>query len=280
MNTHEGGTIPEENLTNYNVDRVKTFGEAMLGLTLGCCSVPRPQVRPAHAARLLPNLRLLQHAQRRRPRRQRRRELAAASTKRKPCCKRARNRSFANKSKRSKKNSPIPPKAMLSNGPTDERLRLSSRGKDLKLHPVELLNVSTPNNGKGFDIEPPRFVHIIAPVRSGRVRRLDPSAQNRQAYHRRPRRFPRDPKTPGGGRGYGTLPWSAEPRRTANRRTRGCRSARGTYERHVRSHGILRQRRTCPRRPGESQPPARCRASYCRFLAAGLSPRKCPRHSQ
>ena len=37
MNTHEGGTIPEENLTNYNVDRVKTFGESILGLTLGCC---------------------------------------------------------------------------------------------------------------------------------------------------------------------------------------------------------------------------------------------------
>ncbi len=36
MNTHEGGTIPEENLTNYNVDRVKTLGEAVLGLTLGC----------------------------------------------------------------------------------------------------------------------------------------------------------------------------------------------------------------------------------------------------
>ena len=36
MNTHEGGTIPAENLTNYNVDRVKTLGEAVLGLTLGC----------------------------------------------------------------------------------------------------------------------------------------------------------------------------------------------------------------------------------------------------
>lgn len=36
MNTHEGGTIPEENLTNYNVDRVKTLGETILGLTLGC----------------------------------------------------------------------------------------------------------------------------------------------------------------------------------------------------------------------------------------------------
>ena len=36
MITHEGGTIPEENLTNYAADRVKTVGEAMLGLTLGC----------------------------------------------------------------------------------------------------------------------------------------------------------------------------------------------------------------------------------------------------
>src|SRR5436190_20406409 len=36
MVTHEGGTIPEENWTNYNADRVKTLGEAVLGLTLGC----------------------------------------------------------------------------------------------------------------------------------------------------------------------------------------------------------------------------------------------------
>ena len=36
MNTHEGGTIPAENLLNYNADRVKTLGEAMLGLTLAC----------------------------------------------------------------------------------------------------------------------------------------------------------------------------------------------------------------------------------------------------
>ncbi len=34
--THEGGTIPEENLTNYVADRVKTTAETFLGLTLGC----------------------------------------------------------------------------------------------------------------------------------------------------------------------------------------------------------------------------------------------------
>ncbi len=36
MITHEGGTIPEENLTNYVVDRVKTSGEVFLGLTMAC----------------------------------------------------------------------------------------------------------------------------------------------------------------------------------------------------------------------------------------------------
>ena len=36
MITHEGGTIPEENLTNYTVDRVKTTAEVFLGLTMGC----------------------------------------------------------------------------------------------------------------------------------------------------------------------------------------------------------------------------------------------------
>ena len=34
--THEGGTIPEENLTNYVADRVKTTSETFLGLTLAC----------------------------------------------------------------------------------------------------------------------------------------------------------------------------------------------------------------------------------------------------
>lgn len=34
--THEGGTIPEENLLNYGADRVKTTSETFLGLTLAC----------------------------------------------------------------------------------------------------------------------------------------------------------------------------------------------------------------------------------------------------
>ena len=36
MITHEGGTIPAENLTNYAADRVKTTSEVFLGLTMAC----------------------------------------------------------------------------------------------------------------------------------------------------------------------------------------------------------------------------------------------------
>ena len=36
MITHEGGTIPEENLVNYVADRVKTTSEVFLGLTMAC----------------------------------------------------------------------------------------------------------------------------------------------------------------------------------------------------------------------------------------------------
>jgi Protein of unknown function (DUF1553)/Protein of unknown function (DUF1549)/Planctomycete cytochrome C len=36
MITNEGGTIPEENLVNYAADRVRTTAEVFLGLTMGC----------------------------------------------------------------------------------------------------------------------------------------------------------------------------------------------------------------------------------------------------
>ncbi len=37
MTTNEGGTIDAENLANYAVDRVQTFGWVFLGLTTNCC---------------------------------------------------------------------------------------------------------------------------------------------------------------------------------------------------------------------------------------------------
>jgi hypothetical protein len=84
-------------------------------------------------------------------------------------------------------------------------LRLSERGNDFALHPVELLKVSTPNAGAGFDIDPPRFVHVSRAVYlvaydvSMRLPKLDkPITGVRVVFHP-------DAATPGGGLGYGML---------------------------------------------------------------------------
>ena len=56
----EGGIDVEQFRVESVVDRVNTTGTVFLGLTIGCCPVPRPQVRPDLPARVLPALRLLQ----------------------------------------------------------------------------------------------------------------------------------------------------------------------------------------------------------------------------
>ena len=56
----EAGSIDEEYRVENTVDRVETTSMVFLGLTLGCCPLPRPQVRPGLAGRVLPVLRLLQ----------------------------------------------------------------------------------------------------------------------------------------------------------------------------------------------------------------------------
>ena len=62
--TNEGGSIEEEFRTEYVVDRVNTFGTSMLGLTRRVRPLPRSQVRPDHAARLLLAVRVLQQHRR------------------------------------------------------------------------------------------------------------------------------------------------------------------------------------------------------------------------
>ena len=53
----EGGSVEEEYRVEYVCDRVQTFATTFLGLTFECCSLPRPQVRSDHAARVLSVLR-------------------------------------------------------------------------------------------------------------------------------------------------------------------------------------------------------------------------------
>lgn len=212
MNTHEGGTIPEENLTNYNVDRVRTLGEAMLGLTLGCSQChdhkfdPITQrdfyqlfayfntlsdqgldgngginSRPVYEAKTV-----LQTGEEEELRRQialLRDRLARPSA------------------------------ADVARWEAAQRADLATRGKEFRLHAVELLKVSTPNAGAGFDIEPPRFVRITSPAGivaydvSIRLPQLDkPITGLRIVFH---------PDAGAQGRGYGSLPSPSSTAATA-----------------------------------------------------------------
>ncbi len=151
MVTHEGGTIPEENLTNYNADRVKTLGEAVLGLTLGCAQChdhkfdpitqkdyygifayfnslgdkgldgnaglnpgPSTKARTVLKTGEEPALRA---------------EIAALATK------------LAQRDD-----------AVLAAWEKREKTQLAARGKDLRVLPLKARKVSTPNRGAGFEV--------------------------------------------------------------------------------------------------------------------------------
>ncbi len=152
MVTHEGGTIPEENLTNYNVDRVKTLGESVLGLTLGCAQChdhkfdpiaqreyyqvyaffntlsdkgldgnagvnPGPSIEARTVLRSAEAPELRDHIASLRD------DLARADT------------------------------DVLTRWEQEQRALLAVRGQNLQLHPVKVMKVSTPNRGAGFEPE-------------------------------------------------------------------------------------------------------------------------------
>jgi mono/diheme cytochrome c family protein len=159
MVTHEGGTIPDENLVNYNADRVKTLGESVLGLTLGCAQChdhkfdpitqrdyyrmfayfntlgdkgldgnaginAGPSIRAKTVLRTdeAPALR---------------RDIAALETR------------LAQRDD-----------AILSTWEAREQRRLAERGRDLRVHPVKVVKISTPNRGAGFEVDGEHRVKI------------------------------------------------------------------------------------------------------------------------
>ena len=159
MVTHEGGTIAEENLTNYNVDRVKTLGEAVLGLTLACAQChdhkfdPITQrdyfqlyayfnalsdkgldgnggVNPGPFTQARTVLRTGEEDALRREIAQLRERLAQ------------------------------PAAEAVAAWEKEQRAGLARRGREFAALPVELLKVSTPNKGEGFEIDGGRFVKI------------------------------------------------------------------------------------------------------------------------
>ncbi len=162
MVTHEGGTIPEENLTNYNADRVKTLGEAVLGITVGCAQCHDHKYDPISQRdyyRLFAYFNTLSDI-----------GLDGNSG--------VNPRPYMN-SKTVLQTTELPKlqrrisqlKEQLGSVPDAELLQwerrqqseLASRGTDLKLLPMKLLKVSTPNRGSGFEIRNDQFVQITQP---------------------------------------------------------------------------------------------------------------------
>ncbi|HEX4131728.1 MAG TPA: DUF1553 domain-containing protein [Pirellulales bacterium] len=161
MVTHEGGTIPEENLVNYNADRVKTLGEAVLGLTLGCAQCHDHKYDP-----------ILQRDYYRlfayfntasdvgldgnggvdpKPFKALRTVLRTGE-----------EPSVAKQLAALRERLEHPDPRQLAAWEKQQHRKLAGRGKHLRLLPVEPLKLSTPNRGSGFEIEGTR-IHIQQP---------------------------------------------------------------------------------------------------------------------
>jgi hypothetical protein len=152
MVTHEGGTIPEENLTNYNVDRVKTLGEAVLGLTLGCCQCHDHKYDPLTQRdyyRLYAYFNALSDQGLDGDRGRNPRPVFEAQTVLKTDeLPELRQRIAAVREKLAAPNA-----AAVTAWADKQRKIQAERGKDFATHAVKLIQVSTPNSGAGFGIE-------------------------------------------------------------------------------------------------------------------------------
>src|SRR5262245_36037571 len=159
MVTHEGGTIPEENLTNYNVDRVKTLGEAVLGLTLGCAQCHNHKYDPLTQKdyyqlfayfNTVSDVGLDGNAGKNpRPTIMARTVLLAGD-----------QSAVESDLARLKERLSHPDAAVLARWEKQQRDALKMRGRNFATHLLKVQKVSTPNRGAGWEVENSRFVHI------------------------------------------------------------------------------------------------------------------------
>ncbi|MEY3529948.1 MAG: hypothetical protein RLZ70_1016 [Verrucomicrobiota bacterium] len=152
MNTHEGGTIPAENLVNYNADRVKTLGEAMLGLTLACAQCHDHKFDPISQKdyfqmfayfNSLGDAGLDGNAG----------NNSGPSVNKKTVLKALDLPTLPDRIAGLKLKLATPDDAALARWVGEQQALLAKRQAGLKLHPINLLKISTPNSGGGFTVE-------------------------------------------------------------------------------------------------------------------------------
>ncbi len=162
MVTHEGGTIPEENLANYNADRIKTLGEAVLGLTLACAQCHDHKYDPITQAdyyslfayfNTLTDVGLDGNAGvNPKPFME---ATTVLQTGEEPALRKRITQVQARLA--------APPEPQITSWIKQQQARLAQRGKNLTLHPVKVVKISTPNRGAGYEVEAERFVRITQP---------------------------------------------------------------------------------------------------------------------
>jgi len=151
MVTHEGGTIPEENLTNYNADRVKTLGEAIMGMTMGCAQCHDHKFDPLTQRdyfQLFAYFNTLDD-----------KGLDGNSginpgpyISAKTVLKTDEIDDLKRAIEDLDRKLASPDDAILSRWMEQQRRQLAGRGQQFQQHAVKVLKVSTPNRGAGFDV--------------------------------------------------------------------------------------------------------------------------------
>ena len=163
MITHEGGTIPEENLVNYGVDRMRTFGEAVLGLTVGCAQCHDHKFDPITQKdyyRLFAFFNQTSEPANGGDGGVNANPVASVKSVLRTGEEDAlRARIAALEAKLA-----APDDSAVAAWEREQQMALARRGLGLGLHPVKLLKISTPNTGSGFSIEDGRFARVERPM--------------------------------------------------------------------------------------------------------------------
>ena len=163
MITHEGGTIAEENLVTYGADRVKTYGEAVLGLTLGCAQCHDHKYDPISQREYYALFDYFNQTTE--PAHGGDGGVNAAPT--------ARVKSVLETGEEDALRLRIADlEARLANPDPNavaawearEMAKLRARGRDLALHATRVTRMSTPNTGSGFEIVDGRFACVTRPM--------------------------------------------------------------------------------------------------------------------
>ncbi len=159
MNTHEGGTIPAENLVNYNADRVKTLGESVLGLTLACAQCHDHKFDPISQKdyfRLFAYFNTLDD----RPTDGNAGVNSLPSALRKTVLKTDELPALRERIAALNQRLQEPDLKVLAQWERAQEKQEADRKLGLRLIPVDLLKISTPNSGGGFTVEGNKFKGI------------------------------------------------------------------------------------------------------------------------